>query len=177
MAKKVYQKHVLSLTSLFFPFRGEKTDRLVSPSTSQLLVLSSEMGARAGRATDHFLFLFKKVLICLAVPGLQSSLWHAGSWAVPWSGIKPGSSALEAWNIRYWATRKVPAQPVRFSVFFIRYMGAFYRSKHLTCKQFLDALCSNPWNFIQILASDFGSSYVIFHFSCRSSKWSKKKPV
>ena len=89
MAKKVYQKHVLSLTSLFFPFRGEKTDRLVSPSTSQLLVLSSEMGAWAGRATDHFLFLFKKVLICLAVPGLQSSLWHAGSLAVAYGNLFP----------------------------------------------------------------------------------------
>ena len=45
------------------------------------------------------------------MPGLSYQMWALGCsiWdLVPWPGIEPGPSALEAQNLNHWTTRKVP---------------------------------------------------------------------
>ena len=50
-------------------------------------------------------------------PGIEPAF--AGRFfTIPWSGIKPESSALEAWSFNHWTTREVPYLPLYFGFYF-----------------------------------------------------------
>jgi len=44
------------------------------------------------------------ILFCV---GCREAMPH-GMWYLPEPGIKPGPSALGAWSLSHWSTRKVP---------------------------------------------------------------------
>ena len=53
-----------------------------------------------------FTWLIQVLVAALRIFDLRYGVWDL----VPWPQIKPGSPALEAWNLSHWATRKVTAQ-------------------------------------------------------------------
>ena len=80
--------------------------------------VSSEWGERVSELSKcpHFLFHLKKKLFIwqYQVLGAAHRIFDlgCGMWdLVPWPEIEPGSSALGAWSLSHWNTRKFPTSP------------------------------------------------------------------